>query len=204
VPTLRGRWLLVDHDADLLARVPRSSDVETRCLDLSALKDPTIFAGRALVTGSALLDLVSETWLRGLVARCASEGSMVLFALTYDGRIDCTPGDPDDATIAALVNEHQKTDKGFGPALGPDAPAAAERAFAAADYRVRRARSDWTLTPASGELQRQLIDGWAHAASEIAPARTALVNAWRDRRLAHVHAHRSHILVGHEDLWAVL
>ena len=39
-------WLLVDHDADLLARVPASDDVETRCVDLSTLDDPSIFADR--------------------------------------------------------------------------------------------------------------------------------------------------------------
>src|SRR4051794_32437282 len=54
-PTLTGRWLLVDHDPDLLARIPPSPDVETRCLDLSTLDDPSIFDGRSLVTGSALL-----------------------------------------------------------------------------------------------------------------------------------------------------
>ena len=38
----RGRarqWLLVDHDPALLARVPKTPGVETRCLDLATLDD---------------------------------------------------------------------------------------------------------------------------------------------------------------------
>ena len=198
-------WLLVDHDPALLAYVAQSPDVHTRCVDLSTLDDSGLFAGRTLVTASALLDLVSEDWLRTLAARCAQAGAAVLFALTYDGRIACSPQDPDDAGIVSLVNRHQRTDKGFGPALGPDATQVAPRCFEALGYRVQRARSDWTLPPESRELQRQLIDGWAQAAADTAPAREAVIDAWRDRRLAHVVAGSSTILVGHEDMaaWSV-
>lgn len=192
-------WLLVDHDPDLLARVPPSPDVETRCLDLSTLDDPTIFDGRSLVTASALLDLVSEEWLRALAARCAAGGAAVLFALSYDGRIVCSPEDPDDASVVALVNEHQRTDKSFGPALGPDATDAAARCFKAVGYRMEQAASDWLLTPESRALQDQLIEGWAQAATEMSPVRARVIDAWRDRRLAHVAAGWSEIVVGHQD-----
>ena len=200
----RPTFLLVDHDPALLAQVPPAPGVETRCLDLATLGDRAIFDGRALVTASALLDLVSEAWLNLLAARCAEAGAAVLFALSYDGRIECSPEDPDDRAIVALVNLPQRIDKGFGPALGPDATGCAERGFAALGYRVMRDRSDWVLTPASAELQRQLIDGWAQAATALAPAQAAIVAAWRTRRLAHVDADRSHIVVGHEDFAGIL
>ncbi|MCU1383140.1 MAG: group 1 glycosyl transferase [Acidobacteria bacterium] len=202
--TPRAEWLLVDHDAALLARVPASPDVTTRCLDLSALDHGGIFAGRSIVTASALLDLVSETWLRAVAARCADAGAAVLFALSYDGRIVCSPEDPEDGSVVALVNEHQRHDKGFGPALGPAATEAAARCFAANGYRVQRAASDWILPPDSRELQSQLIDGWAQAAAEIAPERARTIDGWRDRRLAHVAAGWSHIVVGHEDFGGIL
>lgn len=201
---VRPNWLLVDHDPALLARVPASADVETRCLDLSKLDAGAIFEGRSLVTASALLDLVSEEWLRALAARCAESGAAVLFALNYDGRIICTPEDPDDAAVVASVNEHQRTDKGFGPALGPDATDVAARCFEAAGYRVRRAASDWVLPPESGALQSQLIEGWAQAATEISPVRARVIDGWRDRRLAHVAAGWSGITVGHEDIMGIL
>lgn len=201
---VRPSWLLVDHDAELLARVPASPDVETGCVDLAVLDDPAIFEGRSLVTASALLDLVSEAWLDALADRCAAIGAAILFALTYDGRIVCSPEDPDDASVVALVNEHQRTDKGFGPALGPDASTAAARGFEARGYQVRRARSDWVLTPEFRSLQDRLIEGWAQAATEMSPARARAIDGWRDRRLAHVAAGWSEIIVGHEDIVGIV
>jgi glycosyltransferase involved in cell wall biosynthesis len=202
-------WLLVDRDAALLAAVATRDDgprrVETRQLDLRAIGDDDareMFSGRTLVTASALLDLVSEEWMRALGTRCREAAAALLFALSYDGRIQCAPEEPEDAEVRALVNRHQRTDKGFGRALGPDAAAVAETVLVSLGYLVERERSDWQLEPASQELQQQLIDGWARAAAEIAPQRSAAISGWRDRRLAHVAAHRSRLIVGHQDLVA--
>jgi hypothetical protein len=197
-------FLLVDHDPALLARVPKTPEISTRCLDLAGLNDRTLFEGRSLVTASALLDLVSEAWLRILANRCAEGGAAVLFALTYDGRIVCTPEDRDDRTVVARVNEHQRRDKGFGPALGPDATGCAERCFRERGYQVTRDRSDWQLTPKDAELQRQLIDGWAQAAIELKSSDSVVVEGWRRRRHAHIDTQHSHIVVGHEDLVGII
>ena len=195
------QWLLVDRDASLLARAAkRIPSAATRVIDLNRLDE--VFVDCDLVTASALLDLVSESWLRALAERCAANRSVVLFALTYDGRIECAPADPDDALVRDLVNRHQRTDKGFGPALGPDAASVAARCFSGLGYQVRRERSDWVLTPESRELQEELIDGWARAAAEIEGARKETIDAWRTRRLALVAAGRSKLIVGHEDLAA--
>jgi hypothetical protein len=198
----------VDHDAELLAqarlrtRNPGACQIDTREMDLAVLTvaERDIFDGRALVTASALLDLVSDDWLRSLATRCRESGCAVLFALSYDGRIECSPQEPGDDAVRELVNLHQRTDKGFGPALGGGAPGAAVRCFAGLGYRMRREPSDWTLTADQTALQQQLIDGWAEAALAIAPAQHAMIGEWRTRRLAHVEARRSRLIVGHEDL----
>jgi hypothetical protein len=244
LPRLHGhqRWRLVDRDAHLLGAIAEEmrvwgaargyavdahgSGIELRTAesvhrlapelrDLSTL-DAALLGGCQLVTAAALLDLVSEGWIESLAARCRETGAVALFALTYDGRIDCTPRDVDDETVRALVNMHQRRDKGFGPAVGPDGPTVAERCFAALGYEVGRAPSDWVLGPDDGALQRELVDGWAAAAaemlpgeadtfrSEIATSDLSTVPAWRTRRLAHIAAGRSQIRVGHEDLAAWL
>lgn len=205
----RHRWRLVDHDATLLARARASTampaDVETHELDLNAIGDAAVgamFSGVALVTASALLDLVSADWLRILAARAREQGAALLFALSYDGRIEFEPGEPEDAAARDLVNRHQRTDKGFGPALGPEATEVAAKILGGIGYHVERQRSDWMLGPESSELQRQLIEGWARAAAEIAQSRRAAIESWRIKRLAHLAGQRSRLRVGHEDLAA--
>ena len=193
------RWTLVDDDRALLARAPEG--VTTIHADLNVVvDDDTFFRGCALVTASALLDLVSDGWLQRLVRRCRAADAAVLFALTYDGRMECTPPEPEDDEVRRLVNEHQKRDKGFGPALGPDAPSRVVDLLSAAQYQLRYEASDWHLGEASPQLQQQLIDGWASAASEIAPDRRERLDDWRRRRHAHVNSSRSRLLVGHVDV----
>jgi len=225
-------WLLVDQDPHLLAEVTtrtktwgaaggikvvpggdglllRGDRLVCRCairrvdlVDVIGKVDPDIFAGRVLVTASALLDLVSERWLHLLAARCAHVRAAVLFALTYDGGIRFSPEEPEDETIRELVNQHQRSDKGFGPALGPTAVDLAERLFAELGYHVERERSDWVLDRDARDLQRQLIEGWAKVAAEMAPPESASIRSWQTRRLVHLAAGRSRLLTGHQDLAA--
>ncbi len=182
--------------------------VETRQLDLDTLDAADtgeIFAGRHLVTASALLDLVSERWLRSLAARCRDVGTAALLTIAYDGRSSCTPMEPEDGMILDLFNRHQRTDKGLGgPAAGPDAAAYAARCFEEVGYQVGIEPSDWTLRSEQAELQRQLIAGWAVAATEIAPSEASTIERWRTRRIKHVDAGISQVVVGHHDLAAWL
>jgi SAM-dependent methyltransferase len=205
-------WLLIDRDPGLLDEAIRrqrrpdggfSCAVDTRCLDLCRLDTPELFSDRQLITASALLDLVSDSWLSALAEQCRSVRAVSLLALTYTGRSRCSPGEPEDEQVQELMNRHQHTDKGLGgPAAGPDAADGAARAFAAVGYLVKREPSDWLLSPDQSELQKELIEGWACAAIEIAPDDTRTIQNWLGRRLAHLEAGRSHIVVTHEDLAA--
>jgi hypothetical protein len=203
-------WLLVDHDPALLPHLAELANpatprlrVEIRQANLQTL-DPGLFEGRTLVTASALLDLVSEQWLHTLATQCRAARAIVLFVLTYDGRVECSPEEEGDDLVRELVNRHQRTDKGFGPAAGPAAAAIAARSFEEVGYHVEREPSDWTLNPDDRELQRQLVAGWGTAAAAMAPERLEEITRWMKRRVAHVDAGRSHMRVGHEDLAACL
>ena len=206
-------WLLVDDDERLLSELPahmyrsdlpREVRIECRRVDLSKLEGTDIVEGRALVTASALLDLVSDSWVASLAAMCRRAGAVVLIALTYNGRISFAPPEPADDGVRLLVNRHQHTDKGFGPALGPDAAARAEQHFTDCGYDVTRAPSDWVLTVNDRALQQRLLDGWAAAATAIEPNDAPRISEWHARRQAHVAAGRSHIVVGHDDLVAII
>lgn len=205
-----AHWSLLDRDPALLAQAWRliaplaqaaARSFDVRQGDLRAI-DRLPLDGYALVTASALLDLVSETWLRAFARRCREARVVVLCALSYDGRIAGEPSDPDDRLVRDLVNRHQRTDKGFGDALGPEAARVAADCFRDEGFDVHTSESDWVLDATSGALQRQLIHGWAGAAREISPAETPAVEAWQARRLALLAAGTSHLRVGHVDLVA--
>jgi len=199
------QWLLVDHDPALLEHARLAGvAVEHRVLDLASDLEALPFAGSTLVTASALLDLVSAIWLDRLVSCCAGAGAAVLLTLSVDGRQVWDPADREDDLVRRLFSAHQGRDKGFGPALGPRAAAAAVRTFRAAGYRVRSARSDWWLDaradPEALALQRSLIDGIGGAATEQSPAEADRLRDWQARR--HALAARSTLRVGHVDLMA--
>jgi hypothetical protein len=155
---------------------------------------------RGLVTAAALLDLVSREWLGELARRCRAANAAVCFALSYDGRTTAAPADSGDTEVLELFNRHQLGDKGFGPALGPAAAAAAVATFEAQDYEARSAPSDWVLAGQEHALQLALLDGWRDAAGEVAPERRAALEAWNERRRGHVLAGRSSVRVGHLDV----
>jgi hypothetical protein len=197
-------WLVVDRDPQLLDELTRRVDVPlaTRATNLGSLTDD-LFTGRDLVAASALLDLVSESWLTSLAHHCRGVGAAVLFALTYNGESQCTPIEPEDEFVRTLMNRHQRqNDKGFGRAAGPDATNVTERVFRNAGYSVTRGSSDWILDASAGALQRPLVEGWAEAAIEMAPDERSTIDAWLRRRLRYIADNRSRIVVGHEDLGA--
>jgi SAM-dependent methyltransferase len=197
-------WLMVDRDNLLLAQIRGATQcqVETRCIDLATGLDALEIAADAVVTASALLDLVSDLWLMRLIEGCHAGGAIALFALSYDGRMNFTPSDIDDEWIRLLVNRHQLGDKGFGPALGPEAATRVCERFMEVDYDVQRARSDWNLDSRDRLLQRQLIEGWARAAAEVVAVEAMRCQKWLERRLAHVAHGTSRITVGHQDVLA--
>jgi hypothetical protein len=140
--------------------------------------------------------------LESLASRCAALGVPVLFSLNYDGRVQCQPHDPDDDLAIDLVNLHQRRDKGFGPALGPDATRHACEVFAAFGFQTRIAPSDWVIDSDERALQRELIAGWRDAACEMSPSDASRIEKWAARREADLIAGTSRLRVGHQDFMA--
>ena len=211
------RWTLVDHDprhVDRLRRLEAPPEVETVSAvprDLAA-DGLAVVEGANLVTASALLDLVSESWLAGLVRRCVDTACGAYFALTYDGEVQWmtesaagwqVDSDPDDGLVWTAVNRHQRGDKGFGPALGPGAAPLAARLFREAGYRTWLAGSGWQLDAADRGLTDRLVEGWAGAAAALRPEMAARVGAWAARRRAAVSRGSFRVAVGHRDLLAL-
>ncbi len=203
------RWTLVDADRDLLQGVHTSSidapvQVETRVLDLARQLGELDVGAYDLVTASALMDLVAASWSDALAARCREAGVLLLFSLSYDGRILWSPEDPYDGRVTGLFNEHQTRDKGFGPALGPAAAGHMAACLKDLGYQVHEDRSDWRLDWEDRNMQVALLDGYAEAAAECDPGAKAEIAAWHERRRRLVDSGRSSLRVGHADIFAEL
>ena len=216
-------WLLLDHDAMLLEQVAEQTrrwadehSLEWRIggnriyIDECTIRRQQIDLAHGLTPPSrrvdllcaaALMDLVSATWFESLIG-CGCDGiyDAIHTVLSYDGRIEWQPQDAWDETARELVNRHQLSDKGFGPALGPQAPITMLGTLRRYGFEVISGRSDWLLTPSDQTMQTYLLNGWQQAIAQLAPSRE--LDAWAQRRHGLVDAGHSRLRVGHQDLFA--
>jgi SAM-dependent methyltransferase len=194
------RWLLVDHDATLLeqARLAlRGLKIEARFQALNLAHELPHLQEHDGITASALLDLASAAWLDRLARWC--HGRPLLIALTFDGRLGWQPPAVEDETIRQRFLAHQRTDKGFGPALGAAAVAYMARRLVGDGYCVSTAASDWRLGPLDAPLLAATLEGVIAAVADIddPPA------PWVALRRSQHAAGQLHLAVGHLDLLAL-
>jgi hypothetical protein len=203
------RWLCLDRDRDLLAGADMALDrwrreagwrgeVRFEALDLAAGLDSLAPDG-AGVTASALLDLTSAAWLDRLAARCRC--APVLIALSFDGRLSWHPALAEDDMVRDRFLAHQRTDKGFGPALGPDAAAHLAGRLEATLHRVTTAASDWQLGPCDRPLLEAMLDGVIAAAGAIREDHQ--LAGWAAQRRLQLARGELRLTVGHVDLLAL-
>lgn len=209
-PELPGRqqWTLVDYDATLLQNAERlnaansKADVTVtyRQADFADGNIAGLVAGHDLVTAAALFDLISEDKIARMADQIAAAGAAFYTVLTYDGLAAWLPETPAATVMRHAFNRHQRTDKGFGPAAGPDATIVLKRAFARLGYTTHTGKSPWVLDDEFIELRRETDRGWAAAAAEADGITVEEGEAWLDNRANDPDAVS---VVGHTDFLAL-
>ncbi|MDN5568590.1 MAG: class I SAM-dependent methyltransferase, partial [Paracoccus sp. (in: a-proteobacteria)] len=174
-------WHLIDNDPALLqiARTQTSGNCQTHVLDLGNL-DALPLDGVTLVTASALLDLMPANWVGDLATRLAARGIGFYGALSYDGVMQWEPALPRDPQITDAFNHHQRSDKGLGQALGPDAATFALESFAKAGFDVSHASTPWRIDADHAAMHRELVQGIAEAAAQ---AGASMTEEWARARI---------------------
>jgi hypothetical protein len=203
----RQHWRLVDNDLGLLAQAstlarPPERTVAAWTVDLVRDLELALDGPTDLITTSALLDLVSAEWLTRLAVEAAARRLPLYAALSYSGRAILDPAEPFDLEMVAAVNRHQRRNKGFGPALGPEAGLNAVRAFERVGYEVIPGSSDWAFEPHDRAIQQEVLSGWAQAAGELNDVPASAIAAWLARRRNLIEAGRSSMRIGHVDFFA--
>jgi hypothetical protein len=193
------KWILTDRDPVLLeaaaasvpGAVPDLRDITTLTAD--------DLSGTSLVTGSALLDLLTQSEVKALAEACVTAGCPALFSLSVVGRVELDPPDQLDDAIAAAFNAHQRRTVDGRVLLGPSAVPATATAFIRLGATVHRRPSPWRLGPSQSDLLGEWLRGWVSAACEQEPDLTPAADAYVARRLAG----DLHVTVHHEDLLAL-
>jgi SAM-dependent methyltransferase len=216
-------WRLVDHDVRLLdaaatrlrawsdtapdtaqgLRLKRGSTIVSVSFckfDFSNGDFGPIIEDAHLVTAAALFDLVSYRLIDRLAEAVTASGRLFYTVLTYDGTAKWQPEHPADAAMRGAFNQHQRGDKGFGPAAGPAATDALATAFTRLGYTVVRGKSPWVLDAGLAALRRKLDEGWAQTVRETGVVAHTIVEDWLRHRLS---SDPAVTMIGHEDLLAL-
>lgn len=200
-------WRLVDNDMGLLARAMAGPQIEgnaprAELVDLVRDLESALDGAPDLVTTSALLDLVSDSWLERLVVECAARYLPFYAALTFTGEIEFDPADPLDRDVVDAFNHHQRGDKGFGPALGGAACDALIAHCHKVGYEVSAGPSDWAIAPGERDFQRANLEGLVSAAMEAGGVPASELEAWANRRRRLIDAGALRLRVSHRDIFA--
>jgi hypothetical protein len=210
-PLLTGpqHWFLHDRDADLLALAaadlpgPAADGalvtVEAKRTDIARMQAGDL-AGAALVTASALLDMLTADELDRLAGLCAGAGCPTLLTLSVIGSVEITPSDPLDRRVATSFDAHQRRTTERGRLLGPDAVDFATRAFRRLGAEVLVRPSPWRLGPAHSALAAEWFTGWVGAACEQEVELAGQCEPYARRRLEQASAGELAVTVGHADL----
>jgi len=215
-PRLSGpqHWVMSDRDADLLAHAAAfppgvAADgaevtMEVRQRDITRL-EPGDVADAALITASALLDILSADELERFVTVCVQAGCPVLVCISVIGRVELTPADPLDERISDAFNAHQRRTVDDRHRHGPGAVDAAVDAFTRLGADVLVCPSPWRLDTsdaADAVLAAEWLAGWVGAACEQRPELRAVAAPYARRRLEAAGSGRLRITVHHRDLLA--
>ncbi|MCV2490829.1 class I SAM-dependent methyltransferase [Geodermatophilus sp. YIM 151500] len=205
-------WMLHDRDPGLLAAAAasmprRAADgapvtARTQEGDLSELRSSDL-DGTALVTASALLDLLTAEEVDALAATCTEAGAAALLTLSFTGRVELAPADPLDAEFAAAFDAHQRRRTDDRRLLGPDAAAVAVDAFARRGAVVESRPSPWQLGADRAELAEEWLRAWIAAACAQRPDLRRCAGAYLGRKLDARRAGRLRLVVGHVDVLAL-
>jgi hypothetical protein len=213
-PQLPGpqHWICHDLDRDLLAIAALDADrlaadgsavvIETREHDVTRITHREL-AGAALVTTSALLDLLTADELQHIVRTCADAECPALFTLSVTGGVELWPPHRLDAVVGAAFNVHQQRTTGGRRLLGPAAARHVADAFRQAGYDVVLRPSPWRLGAQDQTLTAAWFAGWLGAACEQDPALVAQTRDFAQLRLADIQAGRLRVLVHHSDVLAL-
>ncbi len=212
-PRLPGpqTWVLHDWNADLTRRAldveaPRDREGAPVSLvpqigELGELSAAHL-NGAALVTASALLDVLTAREAHSLVDACVGAGAPALLSLSVTGEVHLRPRDAGDSAYSNAFNTHQTRETDGRRLLGRHGAPIVKGLFELAGWKVRTTRTHWLLDAGRTLLLQEWLNGWVDAAEEQDPGLRERFEGYRDLRSAQLARGRLSVDVVHTDLLA--
>ena len=114
-----------------------------------------------VISYSAVLDLMSKSSIIKALKK-VNNLNIIYFSLCFDGTVKWTPTNTFDKYILSFFNHHQRTDKGFGTALGSKSIDFVKRCANKQDMQITIKNSPWIIDNKSYKdktfMNRYLLD----------------------------------------------
>lgn len=188
-PRLSGqdlRWVLVDTDQAALdaarSLLPGVQTLLAEITQLPQIVDHLMASvpGRLLITGSAVLDVLTELDLEAIIATLDRHNGLAVLMLSITGQWRLTPTDAHDDVVNQAFSGHQQQ----RARLGPWAPATLQKLARQAGASVVTSVSQWNLmAPKHHVFLSRFLSERIQAAVEHEPEQAILANEWLQRRL---------------------
>ena len=174
--------------------------LEAKHSDITRLH-PGDLAGATLITASALLDLLTEDELAGLVALVRrTPGCPMLLTLSVVGRVELIPGGSAGSPRGCRLRRPPTPRDRAGPSARPGRRCAGWRGVRPTGAEVLVRPSPWRLGAAQAGLAAEWFIGWVGAACEQEVELAAEAELYIRRRLAQAAAGELAVTVDHADL----
>ena len=189
-------WTLLDVDHELLVHArclnePLVSDsnytLDTKFADLTAGFE-FLNSEYSLVTATALLDLVSEAWIKEFAKALKHNNLSFYCRITPNNSIEFDPKEDLDEKVISTFNTHRYSDKGFGMSLGGHAADFTIEQLQSFGFDVRSSLETWGNRHHNKSFRKifnsKLVEGISQAVNNTKLFDASELKQWTDSRLS--------------------
>ena len=223
------KYILVDYDTKLLKKIkkniksiikpPHKIRSNTNNLDLIIKKNEDTVSKIEikkhdcnkykhnndkyhLISFSAVLDLMSKSTINNLLKKVQSDCPLYL-SLCFNGKVKWTPSNTMDKYILSFFNNHQRSDKGFGLALGSKSIEYISNKANKADLTVTIKNSPWIIKNLSEKdkifMKRYILDA-KKSLFHMEGIDRNILKLWYEQKKYEIENKKISLYVGHNDI----
>ena len=223
------KYILVDYDTKLLKKIkkniksiikpPHKIRSNTNNLDLIIKKNEDTVSKIEikkhdcnkykhnndkyhLISFSAVLDLMSKSTINNLLKKVQSDCPLYL-SLCFNGKVKWTPSNTMDKYILSFFNNHQRSDKGFGLALGSKSIEYISNKAKKADLMVTIKNSPWEIKNLSEKdkifMKRYILDT-KKSLFHMEGIDRNILKLWYEQKRYEIENKKISLYVGHNDI----